>query len=191
MNHHPASVTLPPLTFITSSENKLAEVVRLLGRPLAQAAIAMEEIQAVALAPVVAHKAHHAYAQVHSPVLVEDTGLAFAAWNGLPGALVKWFLSSLGNDGLCRLMQAEANRTATATSMFGYYDGTLYRAFSGSVEGLIVESPRGTQGFGWDAIFRPFGSERTFAEMTPEEKDGFSMRRLALEQLRESGLVAG
>jgi len=53
---------------------------------------------------------------------------------------------------------------------------------------VIPESPRGTSGFGWDAIFQPLGSERTFAEMTPEEKDRFSMRRLALEQLRKAGL---
>jgi non-canonical purine NTP pyrophosphatase (RdgB/HAM1 family) len=182
-------VTLPLPTFITSSENKFDEVVRLLGRPLSRAAPPLDEIQEVALAPVVAHKAHHAYARIHGPVLVEDTGLAFAAWNGLPGALVKWFLSSLATDGLCRLLRNETNRAATATTMFGYYDGILFRAFSGSVEGIIVEFPRGARGFGWDAMFQPQGSERTFAEMTPEEKDHFSMRRLALEQLRESGLL--
>ena len=54
---------------------------------------------------------------------------------------------------------------------------------------MVPQAPRGTNGFGWDAIFQPLGSERTFAEMTPEEKDHFSMRRLALEQLRSSGLL--
>jgi non-canonical purine NTP pyrophosphatase (RdgB/HAM1 family) len=164
-------------------------VARLLGRPLARASIALEEIQEVSLEPVVAHKARQAYAHILGSVLVEDTGLVFAAWNGLPGALIKWFLASLGNDGLCRLIGAEANRSATATTMFGYYDGTLYRAFSGCVEGIIVESPRGAHGFGWDAIFQPLGSECTFAEMSPEAKDRFSMRRLALEHLRESGVL--
>jgi len=177
------------LTFITSSENKLREVARLLGRPLTRASITLDEIQEVTLEPVVVHKAHQAYAQIRGPVLVEDTGLAFAAWNGLPGALVKWFLSSLGNAGLCRLMQIETNRAAVATTMFGYYDGTLYRVFSGGVAGIIVEQPRGALGFGWDAIFQPLGSERTFAEMSSEEKDRFSMRRVAVEQLRESGLL--
>lgn len=180
---------MPPLTFITSSENKLREIVRLLGYPVARAAITLDEIQEIDLAPVVAHKARQAYAQLGRSVLVEDTGLTFTAWKGLPGALVKWFLSSLGNEGLCRLLQHEANRAATATTMFGYYDGTLYRAFAGSVEGIVTAAPRGTHGFGWDAIFQPLGSDRTFAEMMPDEKDRFSMRRLALEQLRESGLV--
>jgi non-canonical purine NTP pyrophosphatase (RdgB/HAM1 family) len=74
-------------------------------------------------------------------------------------------------------------------TIFGYYDGSEYRTFSGAVIGIVPDSPRGTQGFGWDAIFQPLGSDCTFAEMGPEEKDHFSMRRLALVQLRSSGLL--
>ncbi len=177
------------LTFITSSANKLSEVERILGRPLTQASLPLEEIQAIDLEPVVRHKAHQAYDQLGRPVLVEDTGLAFTAWNGLPGALIKWFLRALGPNGICKLLRDETNRAATATTLFAYYDGTDYHIFSGTVTGVVPEAPRGTNGFGWDAIFQPSSSERTFAEMTPEEKDCFSMRRLALEQLRNSGLL--
>ena len=176
-------------TFITSSANKLTEVERLLGRPLKQATLPLEEIQAIELEPVVVHKARQAYAQLGSPVLVEDTGLTFAAWNGLPGALIKWFLSALGTEGICRLLQNETNRAATATTVFGYCDGAVLRTFFGVVCGLVPVAPRGANGFGWDPIFQPNGSGQTFAEMTPEEKDRFSMRRLALEQLRRSGLL--
>ncbi len=177
------------LTFITSNDEKLAEVERILGCPLTRKSLALEEIQAIDLEPVVRHKAQQAYTMLGRPVLVEDTGLAFAAWNGLPGALVKWFLLSLGVNGLCRLLETEPNRAATATTLFGYCDGETLSVFSGVVHGVIPPRPRGTAGFGWDAMFQPLGSERTFAEMTPEEKDKFSMRRLALEQLRNSGLL--
>jgi XTP/dITP diphosphohydrolase len=176
-------------TFITSSANKLAEVERILGRPLTQASLPLEEIQAIDLEPVVRHKAHQAYARLGRPVLVEDTGLAFTAWNGLPGALIKWFLTALGPNGICKLLCDETNRAATATTLFGYDNGMEYCVFAGTVSGVIAETPRGTNGFGWDAIFQPLGSDRTFAEMAPEEKDRFSMRRLALEQLRNSGLL--
>jgi len=179
------------LTFITSSANKLVEVERILGRTLAQEALALEEIQEVDLEPVVRHKARQAYALLGRPVLVEDTGLAFAAWNGLPGALVKWFLKSLGTGGICRLLRGETNRAATAITLFAYCDGSGCRIFSGRTSGSVPEMPRGTSGFGWDAIFQPVGSNRTFAEMSPEEKDVFSMRRLALEQFRDSGLLEG
>jgi XTP/dITP diphosphohydrolase len=177
------------LTFITSSENKLVEVERLLGQRLTRTNIPLDEIQDIALETVVIHKAQQAYAHVQRPVLVEDTGLTFAAWNGLPGALVKWFLSALGTDGLCRLLHGEENRSATASTLFAYYDGTVLRMFPGTVVGSVPHSPLGSGGFGWDAIFQPLGSERTFAEMSAEEKDRFSMRRLALEQLRASRLL--
>lgn len=177
------------LTFVTSSANKLAEVERILGRSLVQASLPLEEIQAIDLATVVRHKAHQAYTRLGQPVLVEDTGLAFTAWNGLPGALIKWFLAALGPNGICQLLRGETNRAATATTFFCYDNGSEYRVFAGTVSGIIPEAPRGSNGFGWDAIFQPLGSERTFAEMTPEEKDRFSMRRKALEQLRNSRLL--
>jgi len=177
------------LTFITSNANKLAEVERILGYSLAQESLLLEEIQAVDLEPVVRHKARQAYVLLGRPVLVEDTGLSFAAWNGLPGALIKWFLQSLGTPGICRLLRNETNRTATAITLFAHCDSSDCRVFVGKISGTVPEAPRGTNGFGWDAIFQPAGSERTFAEMVPEEKDRFSMRRLALEQLRDSGLL--
>jgi non-canonical purine NTP pyrophosphatase (RdgB/HAM1 family) len=149
----------------------------------------LEEIQAIELDPVVRHKARQAFALLGRPVFVEDTGLTFAAWNGLPGALIKWFLKSLGPEGICRLLQSETNRAATATTVFAYCDGMAEQVFSGIVQGSIPTTPRGASGFGWDALFQPQGSGRTFAEMAPEEKDRFSMRRLALEQLRDSGIL--
>lgn len=177
------------LTFITSSAHKHAEVERILGQALARESLPLEEIQAIELEPVVRHKAKQAFALLGRPVLVEDTGLAFAAWNGLPGALIKWFLTSLGAEGVCRVLRHEANREATATTVFAHYAGAEMRVFSGVMQGLIPETPRGAFGFGWDVIFQPLGSARTFAEMTPEEKDRFSMRRIALERFRDSGLL--
>lgn len=177
------------LTFITGNEHKRVEVERLLGRSLASEALSLEEIQSLDLEPVVRHKATRAYALLQRPVLVEDTGLAVAAWNGFPGALIKWLLVSLGVEGICRLLREERNRSATATTLFGYCDDRELRVFPGSVTGVIVEAPRGNAGFGWDALFQPRGSLYTFAEMSGEEKDRFSMRRLALEQLRRSGFL--
>jgi non-canonical purine NTP pyrophosphatase (RdgB/HAM1 family) len=178
------------LTFITGNEHKLIEVERILGCSLASEALSLEEIQSIELAPVVRHKAAQASALLQRPVLVEDTGLVFSAWNGFPGALIKWLLLSVGVEGICRLLRGESNCNATATTLFGYCDGRELQIFPGSVTGIITATPRGSSGFGWDAIFQPLGSTRTFAEMTPEEKDQFSMRRLALEQLRQSNLLS-
>lgn len=56
--------------------------------------------------------------------------------------------------------------------------------FSGFVEGHIGREPRGSLGFGYDPVFYPVGYERTFAEMSPDEKDALSHRKAALEQLK-------
>jgi len=54
------------------------------------------------------------------------------------------------------------------------------RIFYGYIEGSIGKEPRGSQGFGYDPVFYPMGSDRTFAEMHDEEKDALSHRGRAL-----------
>ena len=174
--------------FVTLSADKVREAERILGVSLEQAARELEEMQEIEVEPVVRRKALQAHALLARPVLVEDTGFHVRAWNGLPGALVKWFLKALGTEGICRLMRAEEERAVTAVTVAGYYDGRRYRSFSGEVRGVMPSQPRGLGGFGWDSIFQPEGSEKTFAEMAPDEKDRWSMRRLALEKLRAAAL---
>ena len=179
------------VTFITGNLEKVRECERMLSVELTHETLPLEEIQALDVGSVVEHKACAAYAALRRPVLVEDTGLAFAAWNGLPGALIAWFLDSVGVHGVCRMLEAETDRAATATSVFAYCDAGGVRTFAGTVDGHVPDRPRGTNGFGWDAIFAPHGSGRTFAEMAATEKDRWSMRRRALESLNASGLLAG
>ncbi len=57
-------------------------------------------------------------------------------------------------------------------------------SFEGTVEGRIGTEPLGESGFGYDPVFYPLGHERTFAQMSPSEKDGISHRGRALEKLR-------
>jgi non-canonical purine NTP pyrophosphatase (RdgB/HAM1 family) len=170
-------------TFVTHSVDKLAEAQRILGRPLVHSLIELDEVQAVEVDLVVTHKAQAAYQTLHQvPVMVEDTGLHVDAWNGLPGALVRWFVKGVGTEGICRMMSSFPGREASARTVVAVYDGSL-RLYAGEVRGHIAERPAGDRGFGWDAVFIPEGSRRTFAEMDPAEKDRFSMRRMALEQV--------
>jgi non-canonical purine NTP pyrophosphatase (RdgB/HAM1 family) len=77
------------------------------------------------------------------------------------------------------------DRKAFASSWIGHIDekGNI-KFFQGKVEGIIVE-PRGENGFGFDSIFRPMGSDKTFAEMTTEEKNQFSHRAKAFNLLKQ------
>jgi non-canonical purine NTP pyrophosphatase (RdgB/HAM1 family) len=176
--------------FVTSSDDKLAEVRRILPWPVDRADMDLDEPQAVDLETVVVAKAQQARARLGTAVLVEDSGLFIAAWNGLPGALVKWFLQFVGPAGICSMLHQFPSRQATARTLFAYHDKDV-KIFEGSVAGHIPEAPRGDQGFGFDSIFVPDGSERTFAEMSPAEKDTFSMRQRALEKLAASDAVGG
>ncbi len=173
------------LRFATGNANKVREIQAILGAPVEQVRIDLPEVQAIDVAEVIGHKARTAYAALGFPVLVEDTGLFFHAWNGLPGALIRWFLATVGTEGLCRMLDPFPDRSATARTCIGYFDGREERLFSGEIRGSITLQPRGDNGFGWDTIFIPAGWERTFAESSAGEKDAVSMRRLALEELKK------
>lgn len=175
---------LQEIYFATGNAGKAREVENILGIPVHQIKIDLREVQALDVRDVIEDKARDAYHQTGKPVLVEDTALRFDAWGGMPGALVSWFMKTVGNEGLCRMMQAWDNRQAMATTMIGYFDGRDFYGFTGQIEGKVVREPRGDMGFGWDAVFEPAGSAKTFAEMTSAEKDAISMRKRAVEEFR-------
>lgn len=173
------------LLFVTGNEGKARELQAALQRPIHQISIDIPEVQALDVKEVIEHKAREAYRRVGQPILVEDTSLALMAWHGLPGALIRWFLQSVGPTGICRMLRDFENRAAIAEVAFGYCDGERFVAFSGSVEGTIPREPRGTLGFGWDPIFAPGDSDKTFAEMTDEDKKAVSMRTQAALKLKQ------
>ncbi len=173
------------LTFITGNLSKAEELAYHLDFPVKHRSIDLYEIQSLDLKEIVQYKAKEAYKQAQSPVLVEDVSLTFHALGKLPGPLIKWFLIGLDNDGLCKLLNGYADRSATAQVMFGLYDGEKLHVFEGSISGTIVGIPRGERGFGWDSIFIPEGYAQTWGEMSLEEQSDTSMRRVALKKLEE------
>lgn len=173
------------LLFVSSNAGKVREVESILGMPVEQLALDLPEIQALDVAEVVRQKALTAFAQAGRSIVVEDTGLYIDALRGLPGALVRWFLITIGPQGICTLIPPGADRGARARSAVAYCDGETVEVLTGETVGAIAAMPTGSGGFGWDPIFRPTGSSRTFAEMDQDEKNHYSMRRKALEQLRE------
>lgn len=125
------------------------------------------------------------------PALADDSGLEIDALGGQPGVRSARFAGENATDSdnvalaLERLDSVpETDRTARFTCVIVCClgDEVLFRA-QGVCEGTIVRSPRGTNGFGYDPIFRPAGRDRTFAEMSAEEKDELSHRGRALAQL--------
>jgi XTP/dITP diphosphohydrolase len=173
------------IALITGNEGKAREYATLLGIEVSAVKEDLIEIQTLDVVDVVTKKVQDAYSKLHSPVLVDDTGLTLNAWNGLPGALVAWFLNSVGAQGILDMAAGMTDRAATVTTALGYADENGVRVFIGTLQGSLTTERRGDGGFGYDSIFVPAGSDLTFAEMSSEKKNEISHRRLAVEQLRE------
>ncbi len=173
-----------PLVFVTSRAEKAREAERL-GFEVERLDLDLPESQALDPSDIVEAKARTAYAILSRPVLVEDSGLSIRAWGGFPGAFVKWIERSAGLEALARMLDPFPDRSATATCAIGYCDGGVVVTARGETHGTIARAPRGSGGFGWDVLFIPEGGDRTFAEMTPEEKDRVSHRRRAWDALAE------
>jgi len=181
-------VSDPTLYFVSSNEEKYREIRGALAEcPVESVRISLDlaEIQSLDPAKVAAYKAREAYEYLgRGMVLVEDTGLAISAWNGYPGALIKWVLATVGEAGLCRQLDAWEDRHVTATVVLCLFDGRDMRTFAGQSEGEITREPRGEFGFGWDSIFQPAGYSLTYGEMPRETKMQISMRSRALDKLK-------
>ena len=174
---------LKDIAFVTSNQGKLAEAEAILGIKLKRIDLDQPEIQSVSVEEVVKDKVQRAYDAVRKPVIVEDTGVYVAQWNGFPGALIRSMLKAVGPAGICQMLQGERN--AYALTAVGYHDGTQAHIFTGRIDGSIAEKPRGTMGFGWDIIFQPVGYDITFGEMARKEKNEISMRKIAFSKLAE------
>lgn len=169
--------------FITGNKNKFAEVKAILPE-VEQLDIELTEIQEINSQEIIKAKLEEALKFYEGEFIVEDTSLYLDALNGLPGPLIKWFLKTIGNEGLYDLAGKFGDR-AKARVIIGYARKKGdYNFFEGEIRGRIVE-PRGDQGFGWDSIFVPEGHSKTFAEMDQGEKNEVSMRRMALNKLKE------
>ncbi len=173
------------ISFATTNEGKLKEAKEILDIAIEPLSLDVDEVQT--LDPIVCaeKKAEYAYSKHRAPLLVEDTTLFFDAWNGLPGVFIDYFMKTLKNEGLLRLLKDEKNRQAKAQTTLCYFDGTTKHIVVGIIEGTISESPKGDSGFGWDPIFIPNKTNKTFAEMTSEEKNHTSMRKMAFEELKK------
>lgn len=177
---------LDHVTLITGNEGKAREYATLLGIDVRAVKEDLIEIQSLDVVEVVGHKVQDAYAKLQVPVLVDDTGLSLSAWNGLPGALVAWFLQSVGAQGILDMAVGLTDRAATVTTALGYADSTGVQVFTGTLQGVLTAERRGAGGFGYDSIFIPTNSSLTFAEMSSQQKNSISHRRLAVDQLRKA-----
>ncbi|KAL1932801.1 hypothetical protein VTP01DRAFT_8479 [Rhizomucor pusillus] len=181
-----AAKELGKLAFVTGNKNKLAEVQAILAGTINVEShkIDLPELQGTTQ-DIAKQKCRQAAEILNGPCITEDTCLCFDAMNGLPGPYIKWFLESLGHDGLNKMLAGFNNNSAYALCTFAYCEGPGHEPiiFEGKTPGKIVPA-RGPANFGWDPIFQPDGFEETYAEMSKDVKNTISHRFRALEKLK-------
>ncbi len=170
--------------FITGNKNKFTEIKTILPH-VQQLDIDLPEIQEIDAKKIIKAKLQEALKHKQAEFIIEDTSLYFDCLNGLPGPLIKWFMQTIGNEGLFNLTKKLKNNQARAKTIIGYAKNpnNIYY-FEGSIRGTIV-SPIGKSGFGWDPIFQPKGYDKTLAEMNINKKNKISMRKIALTKLQK------
>jgi XTP/dITP diphosphohydrolase len=118
------------------------------------------------------------------PAFADDSGLAVDALNGDPGIYsARWAGADKNFDRAMQMIEDKlralsiTNRRAqfVAALCLAWPDGHI-EEFEGRVSGTLVWPPRGTQGFGYDPMFLPAGLDRTFGEMSADEKHGLPPR---------------
>ncbi len=171
------------LYFITGNPNKLKEAQAIL--PAIEGfALDLPEIQELDPKVIIQAKLTEALKHKDGELIVEDTSLHLDALQGLPGPLIKWFLTTLGAAGLYSIADTFGAYGATARVMLGYAKHAQeIHFFEGTLRGTLVP-PRGDTSFGWDPVFQPAGHTKTFAEMSTDEKNTISHRSIAFKELK-------
>lgn len=120
----------------------------------------------------------------------EDTGLEVEALNGAPGVKSARYAEGEEQyndiiDKLLDKLNGENNRNARFRTVISLIINSKELLFEGICTGKITQERRGTSGFGYDPVFIPDGADKTFAEMTIDEKKQYSHRAKALAKLIE------
>jgi XTP/dITP diphosphohydrolase len=174
------------ICFATGNRHKYAEaeaIARERGVILKQCPGVKREIQSDSLEEVAKHAALTAYMELGVPVLVEDAGLFIKALNGFPGPYSSYVYKTIGYAGLLKLMEGVEDRSACFKSVAVLVYEPFLITGVGEVCGTVAYEARGVEGFGFDPVFIPDGYDKTFAEMSVEEKNRVSHRARALRSV--------
>lgn len=176
----------------TSNEGKFREMSRMLeplGHSVIREDIPYPEIQAASLREVVEYGMQWILTHDRKPwmddpdhgFVIDDSGIFIKALKDFPGVYSKFVFYTIGNRGILRLLGERNYRQASFRTVLLFHRNGRNHYFKGESKGTIARKECGTNGFGYDPIFIPEGSERTFAEMDTNEKNAHSHRGEAMD----------
>ena len=182
------------LVFASNNQNKIKEIQLLL--PDTIQILSLEDISCFEEIPETADtiegnailKANHVSANYGYNCFADDTGLEVEVLNGEPGVYSAHYAGEQrdANDNMDKLLnnlKDKSNRSAQFKTVIVLNLNGKQTLFTGIVKGKIIEEKIGINGFGYDPIFVADGYDKTFAQLTIEEKSKISHRGLAVQQL--------
>lgn len=180
------------LIFATSNANKLREIKAIV--PPAIQILGLKDMGIDTELPEThetieensLEKAEFVSLKYHTACFAEDTGLMIDALDGEPGVYSARYAGEGASfqdniDKVLNKMKGATNRKAKFKTVITYYSQGKYVQFEGITEGEILTEPKGGDGFGYDPIFKPNGTDKSYAQMTLEEKNTFSHRKKSFE----------
>ena len=182
------------LIFATNNARKLAEVQAVLGDGYTLATPrdcgVEEEIPETqpTLEGNALQKARYLHVRTGLDCFADDTGLEVAALGGAPGVRSARYATdghdfAANNRLLLKNLEGTTDRRARFRTVIALILNGEEYLFEGIVEGRIIDAERGAEGFGYDPLFIPDGGDKTFAEMSAEEKNAVSHRGRAVRRL--------
>lgn len=182
------------LIFATSNQNKVLEIQKILPKKFNIKSLKdlnyFEDVpeNETTIEGNAVFKAKYIYEKFNINVFADDTGLEVEALNGEPGVHSARYAGTTRNSEknikkLLKNLKNIKNRNARFKTVIALIINNKLHIFSGIVEGYILDSPKGNNGFGYDPIFCPNGFDKSFAELTLKEKNLISHRSFAMKKL--------
>lgn len=173
------------LYFVSSNPNKFREIepiLRQYGIVSQLIKMSIQEIQSESVHRIAEDKSTYAFKHLLRPVVIEDDGFYISSLNGFPGQYSSFVYKTLGNQGILKLMLNKVNRRAYFLSVIAYNDGRTLKMFSGKTQGMLSKVAA-DGGWGFDPIFLPKNTNKTYAELSRlNRKSFYSHRRKSIEK---------
>lgn len=184
---------VPELIFATHNKHKASEI-----RAMLPTAISIQTLLNIGITGEIEEtgdtieenallKARFVYQKLKTDCFADDTALEVDALNGQPGVFSARYAGAGKNadDNITKLL-SELNRVSNRSAIFKTTIAAIIMGkeflFNGIVKGSISKVRMGQNGFGYDPVFVPVGSTDSFAQMSPEEKNKFSHRAIAVKK---------
>ncbi|MFH1588840.1 MAG: non-canonical purine NTP pyrophosphatase [Candidatus Diapherotrites archaeon] len=169
---------------VTKNQHKIEEMQAILKEFNIKVKAVKKELQEPDLGSlelIAEEKAKQAFQIVKKPVIVEDTGVYFSAYNNFPGTHAKRIFLGIKLNGLIALLKAAKNKEGFFKTVVCYYDGQNFTSFEGKLNGKFLIKARKPKAdrLPYEKLFIPNGSRKALVELTKKEKNEISHRAIA------------